>query len=245
MPKTVEVLPFLKPCPDSEKRLVDCGDGVLVGDIIKELATQLNVKASSLGLIKEMGAGIRVVLHNKETPPPTVMVKGARTLATIPSKIEVKGKVMPTTLTKEEALAIQADTMTYYNNELVRAQLKQLQAKTIEKWTAAPSIDPTSQREYNIKLREILQPQQQKFFPKHGFEATSKGMALMQGIFNTYSDDQEIQDNVNKINAIVGTDYSWAPAEIQLKLFATPAGAAAAAPVEEEPAMEQAPEVQE
>merc|ERR1712113_811277 len=112
----------------------------------------------------------------------------------------------------------------------MKAQLKQLQTKMLEKWLATPElVDINSQREYNMQLRNILQRQQAKFFPKHGFEATTKGMTLMQGIFNNYIDDQDIQDNVNAINAIVGTDYAWAPPDLQPKLFFTQGQQAAAA----------------
>merc|ERR1712217_541210 len=183
-----------------------------------------------------MGAGINVVLHNKETPQPTMMLKGVRSMGNVPGRIEGKGKQMPTTLTKEEALAIQKDTMEYYKSPLLQAQLKQLQAKTLENWQSKENIDLTTQREYNKKLGPILQPHQAKFFPKHGFEATSKGMSLMQGIFNNeYNDDQDIQDNVNTINAIVGTDFSWVPPDLQARLFsaAAPAGGDAATPAVE------------
>merc|ERR1711964_814457 len=102
--------------------------------------------------------------------------------------------------------------MEHYNDELMKAQLKQLQNKMLAKWLADPDkVDFNSQREYNVQLRSILQRQQAKFFPKHGFEPTTKGMTLMQALFNNYIDDQEIQDNVNAINAIVGTDYAWVP----------------------------------
>merc|ERR1712129_142812 len=142
------------------------------------------------GLVKDMGVGISVVLHKKEVPPPTVMVKGARSFKTVPSRIEVKGKVMPTTMPKEEALAIQKDTMEHYQDPLMKAQLKQLQAKMLEKWLANPEgVDNPNQREYNVQLRSILQRQQAKFFPKHGFEPTTKGMTLMQALFNNYLDD--------------------------------------------------------
>jgi len=217
MPSVVELSPFVLPCPEDEKRFCDCGDGVLVGDIVKELAGVLKVEPKTLSLAKVHESGMALVLHSKEVPTDKLMVKGVRSLDGVPSRIEVAGKAMPTVLTKAEAMQIQGETMAYYQADLVKLQLKSLQDDCLEEWRYVNRIDPPMMRSYTIGLREILQPQQAKFFPKYGFEATSKGMAVMQSLFNSFQDDPEVQENVNRINSIIGTDYSWLPPDFQAR----------------------------
>eukprot|EP00418_Pyrodinium_bahamense_P026072 CAMPEP_0179143196 /NCGR_PEP_ID=MMETSP0796-20121207/68866_1 /TAXON_ID=73915 /ORGANISM="Pyrodinium bahamense, Strain pbaha01" /LENGTH=266 /DNA_ID=CAMNT_0020843221 /DNA_START=29 /DNA_END=829 /DNA_ORIENTATION=- len=218
MPMAVEISPFIMPCPDDERRFAECGDGTLVGDLIKELAKLLEMDPQCLSMIKTFEEGSTLVLHNKEPVSERLMVRGVRSLAGVPSKIDVAGKIpTPTSFSKEMALQIQEDTIQHYTSELVQLQLKALQDECQEEWKYLPQIDNVTMRDYMGGLRKILLPQQAKFFPKYGFEPTSKDMAIMQSIFNAMQDDQEIQDNTNKINAIIGTDYSWLPKELTAK----------------------------
>lgn len=239
MPK-VEVAPLVKPCPSDEKRSIDCGKEALIEDILAELEGSLG-KGITLYKELESGSGIYTKLCKKESPPAMIYVKGVHSISALPASISVSGFVMPSTLTKDQALAIQLDTMANYQDELFTLQMKQLQKKLIDEWKELDVLDPGTTRTYMTKLRTVLQPVQAKFFRKHGFEATPKGMATMQGIFNSeFADDQEIQDNVNKINFIVGTDYNWLPPDLVAKQGAlpTPAPKVAAAPkpVETKPA---------
>lgn len=248
MPTVVELAPFVQPCPDDEKRFADCADGATVGDLVKALAVCLKLETKDLKVVKVFEEGSKLVLHNKEAPSDKLMVKGVRSLTGVPDRLEVGGKEKPSAFTKEEAIQIQTDTMENYRSELVQLQLKALQEECIDEWKYLPKVDPVALRAYNTGLRGILQPQQAKFFPKYGFEATSKDMAIMQSIFNNMLDDKEIQDNTNMINAIIGTDFGWLPPEIQAKqvaqVEARPSAAAAMAAEEEEaPAEAKAPEV--
>lgn len=230
MPTMVEVAPFVKPCPADEKRSFNCADGVLIGDIVKELSKALGVEPSSVQILKENERGAGVVMHNKEKPASNLKVKGVRTLQGVPATVQVSGPPKPpSTLTKSQALEIQADTMEHYQGDLMKFRLQAMQAEIMLKWRTLGKAD---NREYNAKLRELLQPIQATFFPKYGFEATQKGMALMQGIFNSaFGDDEEIQANVNIINNMIGTDLAWLPPEMQ-ELLTQPAAAPAAVPTE-------------
>eukprot|EP00416_Gambierdiscus_australes_P044996 CAMPEP_0171103674 /NCGR_PEP_ID=MMETSP0766_2-20121228/59098_1 /TAXON_ID=439317 /ORGANISM="Gambierdiscus australes, Strain CAWD 149" /LENGTH=263 /DNA_ID=CAMNT_0011564135 /DNA_START=62 /DNA_END=853 /DNA_ORIENTATION=+ len=217
MPTTVEIGLFVTPFPDDQKIVADCGDGATIGDLVKELASYLQVEPKTLTMMKVFEEGSALALHNKESVSDKLMVRGVRSLAGVPIRIDVAGKTQPTSFSKELAVQIQEDTMGHYTAELVQLQLKNLQEECIEEWKYLPKLDPPTMRAYTIGLRNILLPQQAKFFPKYGFQPTSKDMAIMQSIFNDMQDDQDIVDNTNKINALIGTDYSWLPPKLLAK----------------------------
>jgi len=205
--KMVVISPLVAPCPESEKRLLDCDDGVLVTDIRCALARCLNVPQRSLSVVKHHETGLHLVLNGKEVPSERLQVKGVKSLSALPNVVQVSRPPQRSTMTKEEALAIQQDTIDAYQDELLAVQLKTLQDLCAAKWVEEGRYNS---QDYTTRLRDIVQPRQAAFFPKWGFEPNQKGFVAMQTLFNlNFASDPDVQENVNRINSMVGTDMAW------------------------------------
>merc|ERR1712118_581898 len=129
----IEATPFVKPCPEDEKRQIDCEKGVVVADLLNVMADLLGVSVSKLSAVNPLPDGCNVVLGAKEAVPQKVCIKGTRTMAGVPPSVLVNPKSYRSSMTKAEALAIQKDTMDFYSDALLQKQLKILQKETIQK----------------------------------------------------------------------------------------------------------------
>lgn len=211
-PQLVELAPFVTPAPVGESRCLECQDSVVVGDIIDALSQCLGVSARALSLLKQQPNGRYFVLHRKEPPTERLFVRGAKSLAAVPGSMQLApARLPPVEITKEIAQQIQADTIQAYDDALLKAQLQTLRQKCITKWIEAGKV---TNSDFTIGLRSLLQPRQATFFPKWGYEVSTKGMVAMQQAFNVFSDDEDIQNSVDRINTIVGTDFAWIPPEL-------------------------------
>mmetsp|Transcript_56263 Transcript_56263/g.131805 ORF Transcript_56263/g.131805 Transcript_56263/m.131805 type:complete len:230 (+) Transcript_56263:53-742(+) len=203
----VEVTPFVKPCPESEKKSIQCHDGAQVADALKVLADALGTAPQNIALVRHASLGPTVVLLPTDIVPSQVHVRGVRSLAKLPNGLEVRTKGWRTTMTKGEALKVQDDTIELYDDELLRLQLRQLQTQLVKRWIESGKVNAS---EYTSKMQDVLAPLQRTLLEKWNFEPGRRGLFTMQGIFTSkFGADPDVQENVEIINALVGTDFNW------------------------------------
>merc|ERR1719359_831497 len=106
-----EVSPFVRPCPEEEKRYIDCEKEAQVGDFLTAMAEFLGVSSSKLSAVQVRGDGCNVVLGAKENIPPNVAIKGTKTMAGVPQSVLVKARKDKDTMSRAEAMGIQKDTI--------------------------------------------------------------------------------------------------------------------------------------
>mmetsp|Transcript_31202 Transcript_31202/g.72749 ORF Transcript_31202/g.72749 Transcript_31202/m.72749 type:complete len:237 (-) Transcript_31202:16-726(-) len=203
----VEVSPFIKPCPEAEKRMLHCQDGAIVADALKVIGDALGTDPQTLSLVRHASLGPTVVLLPSDTVPPRVHLRGLKSVQKLPNGLEVRTKSFRTTMTKGEALKIQDDTIELYENELLQLQLQQLQRQIAPQWVEKGKITYT---DYMNRLQDVLAPYQRTLLERWNFEPGKRGLFTMQSIFTSkFSVDPDVQENVEIINALVGTDLNW------------------------------------
>lgn len=205
----VEVSPFVRPCPEEEKRFIDCEKEAQVGDFLTAMAEFLGVSSSKLSVVQVRGDGCNVVLGAKENIPSNVAIKGTKTMAGVPQSVLVRGKVEKQTMTRTEALGIQKDTIELYSDELLQLQVKNVQKAFLQRMQAG---DKFKGNEYGQQVRVLIQPLQEKLLSKWGYPPGQRGFVIMQSVFqNNFGTDAEIQETRAKIDGLLGTDFSWIP----------------------------------
>merc|ERR1719181_1256174 len=99
--------------------------------------------------------------------------------------------------------------MGFYSEALLQMQIKNLQKAELAKLQAGQKL---RSQDYQQQVRVLIQPMQDKILAKWGFTLGARGFVMMQSLFNAnFSTDPEIQENVLKINAQLGFDYTWMP----------------------------------
>mmetsp|Transcript_117072 Transcript_117072/g.364554 ORF Transcript_117072/g.364554 Transcript_117072/m.364554 type:complete len:239 (+) Transcript_117072:59-775(+) len=215
-----------------QSKVLELGEGATVGDILKKIAALKDLPLRDLYLCEDrwplqgmkglvyatctvvgstpilspaptVPSGITVKLLKTEVPEGTdVQLGGVDDLDDLPDVITVEAKTFRTSLTREDAAALQDDLILTYSDEEFQKKLQRLRDRVNE-----GKVDKSK---YGRLLGDLTLPLQKKtVLPKWGFEASPKGVMHMISSLDAYKDDQEQQTKTVISRGLLGLNFEW------------------------------------